>query len=453
MSSPLLKALPWKPLVIKLPLPSLLLRSLPFRGSHGVLSPFKGRPWRGRPFGSAVIVATLSSFLVGLPVWSPVRSDDPVAVMEVCRAGVEPCQSDMTAPVGEPVALDLFISRSAPNQHEQPLNLVAWETHFSLTGSGELRLVTQPLVGQPSGGLPVREQGHSRYALEGLVRLEGETPGPDADYFTVQNRINEETGRLDYAVALLGSGKRQFLVPHFLNSSQKRWLIGRIVISGQSPGGIQVSPNTEASLPFQAISLSESGERLLIPLSAGSPLTTVRVGPSDAPLGLEGQMARGPSTECSSMELTVTFWNPGALPSWRQGSDEPVATFREIVSDANGSFRISDFSPTILPPGPYDVRVKARQTLGSRASRVRIPASDSELFASGALAVKWDSLGYGDVDDNHGVDDADVEALKTSFGRRPGESKFNSQAEFNCDQIVDGQDFSLLAQNYLSRSQ
>ena len=153
------------------------------------------------------------------------------------------------------------------------------------------------------------------------------------------------------------------------------------------------------------------------------------------------------------MELVVTFWNTGAVPAWRQGSDEPVAIYRELVSNANGSFRITDISPTILPPGPYDARVKARNTLGSRPSRVTIPASDSELFASGALAVEWESLRYGDVDDNHGVDNADVEALKTSFGRRPGESGFNAQADFNSDQVVDGQDFSLLAQNYLNRSQ
>jgi hypothetical protein len=311
----------------------------------------------------------------------------------------------------------------------------------------------QPLAGQPNGALPVRERGNSRYALEGLVRLEEVTPGPDADYYTVQNRADEETGQLDYAVALLGSGKRQFLVPNSFNSGQQRWLIGRIVFLGQRTGSIQLSPNTEAFLPFQAISLSESGEKLPIPLSAGSPLATVKVGPSDATLDLEGQMAKSSSTGCSSTELTVTFWNPEALPPWRQGPDEPVATFREIVSDVNGSFRIADISPTILRPGFYDVRVKARHTLGSGASRLRIPASDSELFASGALAVKWDSLRFGDIDDSHGVDDADVEALKTSFGRRPGESKFNSQAEFNCDQIVDGQDFSLLARNYLSRSQ
>jgi len=153
------------------------------------------------------------------------------------------------------------------------------------------------------------------------------------------------------------------------------------------------------------------------------------------------------------MELVVTFWDTGAVPAWRQGSDEPVAIYRELVSDANGRFRIRDLSPAILPPGPYDARVKARNTLGSRASRVTIPASDSELFGSGALAVEWDSLRYGDVDHNHIVDDADVEALKASFGRRPGESNFNSQADFNSDQVVDGQDFSLLAQNYLSRSQ
>ena len=67
--------------------------------------------------------------------------------------------------------------------------------------------------------------------------------------------------------------------------------------------------------------------------------------------------------------------------------------------------------------------------------------------------MKWESLPYGDVANNHVVDDADVAALKTSFGRRPGESRFNSQADFNSDQVVDGQDFSLMAQNYLNRSQ
>lgn len=59
----------------------------------------------------------------------------------------------------------------------------------------------------------------------------------------------------------------------------------------------------------------------------------------------------------------------------------------------------------------------------------------------------------GDVDNNHMLNDADVAELKASFGRRPGESEFDSWADFNSDQVADGQDFSLLAQNYLKRSQ
>ena len=447
MSSPLPKGPPRKPPATKLPLIKITLG-----GTNSLPSPAKGRPWPGRRIGARLIVASLSSFLVGAPVWSA----SPVAGLEVCRAGVEPCPKELNALIGEPVALDLFISGPAPDQQEQPLNLVAWETHFSLAGDAELRLVTQSLDGQPLGpskeGLPVRERGHSRYALEGLVRLEEETPDPDADYYTVQNRFNQETGQLDYAVTLLGSGKRQLLASSFHGSGRDRWLLGRIVFSGQSSGSIQVSPATEADLPFQAISLSESGEKLAIPLPASSPLATVRVGPSDATLDLEGQIAGRSSTGKASMELVVTFWNPGAVPTWLQGSDQPVATFRELVSDGNGRFRIADISPTILPPGPYDVRIKARQTLSSRASRVRIPASDSQLFASGTLAVEWDSLRYGDLDDNHVVDDADVEALKTSFARRPGETGFNSQADFNSAQLVDGQDFSILAENFLNRS-
>lgn len=248
-----------------------------------------------------LIVAGLSSLLVLLPV----SSASPVAVMEVCRAGVEPCQRDLNAPSGGPVALDLFISSSAPDQQEPPLNLVAWETHFSLAGDGELRLVTQPLDGQSMVGLPVRERGHPRYALEGFLRHEGETPNPDADYYTVQNRFNEETGQLDYSVTLLGSGKPWVLVPHFPGDHQARWLIGRIVLSGQSLGSIQVSPSTDAALPFQAISLSGSGHRLPVPLSASSPLATVIVGPPNGTLDLEGRVAGS-----SSMELVVTFWNP-----------------------------------------------------------------------------------------------------------------------------------------------
>ena len=159
---------------------------------------------------------------------------------------------------GEAVALDLFINGSASDQGEQPLNLVAWETHFSLAGEGQFQLITQPLAGQSNSGLPVRERGQSRYALEGLVRLEEETPGQEADYYTVQNRFSDSTGQLDYTVTLLGSGQLQPLASPSPGSSQERWLIGRIVFSGQSPGIIQVSPNAESDLPFQAISLSES---------------------------------------------------------------------------------------------------------------------------------------------------------------------------------------------------
>ena len=54
--------------------------------------------------------------------------------------------------------------------------------------------------------------------------------------------------------------------------------------------------------------------------------------------------------------------------------------------------------------------------------------------------MEWDTLRFGDIDDNHVVHDADVEALKASFGRSLGEPKFNAQADFNSDQVVDGQD-------------
>ena len=92
------------------------------------------------------------------------------------------------------------------------------------------------------------------------------------------------------------------------------------------------------------------------------------------------------------MELVVTFWNAGAVPAWRQGSDEPVVTSGEIVSDANGSFHIADISPTILPVDRYDVRVKPRHTLGYRTYQFTVSASDPGPAASRSFSVDWDSL-------------------------------------------------------------
>ena len=265
------------------------------------------------------------------------------------------------------------------------MNLVAWETHFSLAGDGDLQLVMQSLIEESRGGLPVRERGHSRYALQGLVRLEGETLGPDANYYTVQNRFNEETGRLDYAVTLLGPGNSRPLASSSPGSGQDRWLIGRIVFSGQSPGSIQVSPNTESDPPFQAVSLSEAGERLPIPLSAGSPLATVRVASSDTILSLEGQIAGISSTGSSSMELVVTFRNPEAVPPWLQGLDKPVAIYRELVSDGNGRFRIADISPTILEALglPATEGVFGRSLWGVLTRGEVVP--ERELIAEGVL--------------------------------------------------------------------
>lgn len=97
------------------------------------------------------------------------------------------------------------------------MRLVAWETHFHLWGDGEFQLAGQSKV-EP----PVREQGHIRFPLEGLLRQKDEIPCPSADYYTVQNQFNEETGQLDYAVTLLDFGDLQPLALLFPGSSLDR---------------------------------------------------------------------------------------------------------------------------------------------------------------------------------------------------------------------------------------
>jgi hypothetical protein len=173
------------------------------------------------------------------------------------------------------------------------------------------------------------------------------------------------------------------------------------------------------------------------------------VGEATAPELLGQVSAQGPPNEAPAKfwGLTATLWNTGAVPPWKGGSGRPVAIFRNIHADPSGWFRVTDISPSIVPPGAYDLRVKGRGTLSSLAQGVSIPTISGSGNPPEVSPVSLGVLRDGDVDGNNAIDVLDLQALKAAFGRLAGEAGFNPEANFNSDTVVDVQDFSRLAQN------
>ena len=140
--------------------------------------------------------------------------------------------------------------------------------------------------------------------------------------------------------------------------------------------------------------------------------------------------ATAPDSDWFSMELTVTFWEPGANPA----SDSPVETFT-VTSDENGEFVVNG-----IPQGTYDIRVKERRTISNAATSVDT--------TSGQTSQDFGALRDGDVSGDNLVDIVDFSQLRLSFGKIEGDAAYNENANFNRDTVVDIVDFSRLRVNF-----
>lgn len=398
------------------------------------------------PWGKVFLAVAIIIALAGSPPTPPASTAAPQVSVDICRAAVEPCQRELNLPVGGTVGLDLFLER--PGGDGDLRWLVAWETHLRLTDSSAVFLADAP----DSGG-PVREQGNGRYALEGLTRL-GDSSGDEAagatvQYFSVQNRYDAASGQLDYTVTLLRFNPVE-PAPRVLSfPNQSRLLLGRIELRGAESGMVSIVGDSSLGMLFQAILLNQSGQLdYLAPSAAGTPLATVNIGPAGGTVQLEGQLARQRPTS-----LVITFWEPGSLPPWRKGAATPMATFYDVLADAGGVFRVPDLSPSVLPAGAYDLRVKGRSTLAVLVPNVSMPETASNSTGPAIVNIAPGQLRDGDIDSNHIVDRLDLLALKGSFGRLAGSPGYDHRADFNQDSLVDSQDFSRLAQSYNSQSE
>jgi hypothetical protein len=185
----------------------------------------------------------------------------------------------------------------------------------------------------------------------------------------VQNQYNAVPGQLDYAVTLLrfsGAGP-QLGAPSFANNGQL--LLGRITLNAVAQGSTDIVTGSSAGVSYQAVAVTGSGG--LQPLGAAftTPLLTINVGPLSAPEFLGQVVPRTPSDATAldpfPLELTVTFWQEGAIPPWLGGSSEPLAVFHNVTTDEQGIFQIADIPPSVLPTGKYDLRIKGRHALAT----------------------------------------------------------------------------------------
>ena len=382
-----------------------------------------------------VLIAAIASWL---GVLTAETASHPIAI-SWCRANVSPCQTNLSIPEGGSVELDLVLNFAPATTNP---SIVAWETHHLLTDTSVAAIVPDTATSRT-----VQEQGAVGLALNGLTRLTAGLGSSAGQYFTPQNNYNAISGELDYSVTLVGPAA-PMPSPSF-RSDPAQIVIGRVVVAGLSSGSSQIIAAASVN-PMQVVTHTPAGPLRSTPLAAAkTPAATIRVGPVDT-VEVRGKLAgtsrSGPSRIGSfPSTLALSFWQPGAVPAWRGGADRPTASYRGIVIDTNGEFRIADVAPSLVPAGIYDLRVKGDRNLARVIRSVVFPATGNP---QPLVHIDPPILPAGDVDGSNIVDASDVLILRNSFGQASSDPVFDDTVDLNRDGIVDVQDFSILSRNF-----
>ena len=128
--------------------------------------------------------------------------------------------------------------------------------------------------------------------------------------------------------------------------------------------------------------------------------------------------------------VTVTLYAPGQLT--------PLLT---LVSSTTSE---GTFDAGMAPPSTFDMAVRSPHTLSNikRSAAIQGPAT----------FVGMGTLLEGDANDDGTIDLVDFGILVTAFHTSPGQSNFDSRADFDLNGRVDIFDFGLLAVNFLKAS-
>ena len=393
-----------------------------------------------------LLLATLLIFSWDTP--QPSRGQEFSISMQVCRSWVEPCQQVLALPRGGATTLDLRLQAHGSGRVE----LAAWETHLNVTNSQNGQVVLEP-----TNDGPVREQGDGNYALNGLARVEDGTDGQAGRYFTVQNRYDPASNTLDYSVTLVDFAKTGQSSSAITLTGGDSLILGRITLNGVAEGSVSITAAAPPAGTSQFVILGGNNRvSNLHTARFASPLAAIHLGATSASADLHGQItpqfpADGPDGSWPTRKLTVSFWEAGAIPPWRQGDDSPLATFSNLFTDHQGRFRVSDISPDLPPVGVYDLRVWAPGTLASIVPGIILPSPGSPPLSRPHFWVGV--LRGGDTDANNVVNHQDLATLKASFGALNGANRYNKLADLDGNGGIDGIDFSRMARNLGQGSQ
>lgn len=151
----------------------------------------------------------------------------------------------------------------------------------------------------------------------------------------------------------------------------------------------------------------------------------------------------------SKLEILETVENNG-----EKSFSPPVKiSVERFVPESSGSNFSTEETPINISPGEtYNLKVTFKpQNGGVKNSTLLISSNDPEqpvtkisLKGTGQLIGNIDNSGYS----WNRVDGYDIIALKLAFGSEPGDTNWNSKADLNKDQLIDGSDLNILAINF-----
>ena len=332
--------------------------------------------------------------------------------------------------------------------------LVGWSLRLRVEGSD-----TVDFPDAEATGVPFQEQARPEAALSGMTALNAgiQTDPAKVSYYRVKNSYAEAGRRLEYAVTIVAGDPTQRTPSQLILQKGQKMLLGTLKIRGTNSGTARLTADSTEPIASRLVLLSDSGELSAVDLAAPEPLARVNVGPDAEKLRVEGQaLSDVPAGVDSHLPFTRPFrieiWSQNAVPTWRDGTDLPLATFNKVQPDNNGNFAVRDLPTEVILAGTYDLRATGDGTLSYLYQNLRI---ESYVHHSGNLPqvirVTVGPFPSGDLDGDNRVDDNDLSRLKSSFGREIHETDAGPSADFNADGIVDGQDFSLMAANYGTR--
>jgi kumamolisin len=187
--------------------------------------------------------------------------------------------------------------------------------------------------------------------------------------------------------------------------------------SVNSSTGLYTAPATGTTTQ-QAVVVATSTIDTAAPVTGSTTITIV-----PASFNVSGTISM---TGCENLAQSITFTLRPASGS---------TTTDSVVLSATGAYTL-----TGVPNGTYTIHVKGAKWLARNVAGV--------VVNNGAVSGVNATLLPGDINNDNVVDLNDFALLAQAFGSSSSSANWNANADLNCDGVVDLNDFSLLAEDF-----